>query len=319
MNRRQLLGAAIALPFTRSVVAQGISSRPVRILLGQTPGTTPDVIARIVAPRMAERWKQPFVVENRAGAGGAIGLDALAKSPPDGHAITVNVNATLTLPLFFKVDFDILTGFSPLASLAQNIFVLVVHPSVAASDWAQFLGWAKQQGAAANYASPGNGTHHHLIMESLRLRAGLALTHIPYKGSAPAITDLIGGQVSTMFVPLGTALAHVPAGRMKAIGGSARERSPLASHIPSLHEQGVAGFDFVAGYSAMGPAGMAADLVARYNALFREVLAETAVRDALAQQGLSVRLSSPEELARMNRQDYEQLARLVKDAGIKGD
>ena len=318
MNRRNVLGAALALPLARGTAAQGLSSRPIRILLGQTPGTTPDVIARIVAPRMAERWKQPFVVENRAGAGGAIGLDALAKSPPDGHAITVNVNATLTLPLFFRIDFDIL-GFSPLASLAHNIFVLVVHPSVPATGWAQFLAWAKREGAAANYASPGNGTHHHLIMESLRLRSGLALTHIPYKGSAPAVTDLIGGQVSTMFVPLGTALAHVPAGRMKAIGGSGRERSPLAAHIPSLHEQGVDGFDFVAGFSALGPPGMSAELVARYNTLFREVLGEAPVRDALAQQGLSVRLSSPGELARMNRNDYEQFARLVKEAGIRGD
>jgi tripartite-type tricarboxylate transporter receptor subunit TctC len=317
ISRRALLAGGLVTAF--GARAQGISSRPVKIILGQTPGTTPDVIARIVAPRLGELWKQPFVVENRPGAGGAIGLEALAKSPPDGHAITVNVNATLTLPLFFKLDFDILDAFTPIAALAQNIFVLVVHPSVPARDWASFEAWARREAANANYASPGNGTHHHLIMESLKLRTGLALTHIPYKGSAPAVSDLIGGQVPTMFVPLGTALVHLPSGRMRAIGGSARERSPLAPDIASLHEQGVKDFDFRAWYSAMGPAGMAKALVERYNALFRAAMADVAIRDALAKQGLSVRLSSPEELARMNREDRDTLAKLVRDAGIKGD
>lgn len=301
------------------VRAQGISARPVKILLAQTPGTTPDVIARIVAPRLAEAWKQPFVVENRPGAGGAIGLDAVAKSPPDGHVITVTVNATLTLPLFFKLDFDILEAFTPIAALAQNIFVLVVHPSVPARDWPSFEAWARREGTNANYASPGNGTHHHLIMESLKLRTGLKLTHIPYKGSAPAITDLVGGSVPTMFVPLGTAFAHAGAGRMRVIGGSGRERSPLGADIPSLHEQGVKDFDFRAWYSAMGPAGMTPALVARYNSLFRTVMEEAAVKEALAKQGLSVRLSTAEELARLNREDHDALAKLVREAGIKGD
>ena len=300
-------------------LAQGLSSRPVRIILGQTAATTPDLIARTLAPRMQARWNQPFVVENRGGAGGAIGLDAVAKAPPDGHTITVSVNSTLTLPLFFKIDFDVLASFTPISLLAQNIFALAVHPSVPAKSFGEFVAWAKREGASANYGSPGNGTHHHLIMESLKLRAGLALTHIPYKGSAPAFTDLMGGQIAAMFVPLGTAITLGGAGKIRPIGGSARERSPLAPALPSLHEQGLEGFDFFAWFSAWGPAGMPQDIVSRYNAAFREILAEPEARDTLGKLGVTVRLSTPQELDRLNREDYEVLARLVKDAKIKGD
>jgi tripartite-type tricarboxylate transporter receptor subunit TctC len=291
----------------------------VRIILGQTAATTPDLIARMLAPRMQARWNQPFIVENRGGAGGAIGLDAVAKAPADGHTLTVSVNSTLTLPLFFKIDFDILNGFTPIGVLAQNIFALAVHPSVPAKSFAEFLEWAKRAGAQANYGSPGNGTHHHLMMESLKLRTGLALTHIPYKGSAPAFTDLIGGQITAMFVPLGTAITLGGSGKIRALGGSARERSPLAPELASLHEQGLDGFDYFAWFSAWGPAGMPQNIVSRYNTAFREVLGEAEVREALGKHGVSVRVSTPQELDRLNREDFGALAKLVKEAKIRGD
>jgi tripartite-type tricarboxylate transporter receptor subunit TctC len=315
--RRRLLLAALASPLAAR--AQGISNRPVRFILGQTPATTPDLIARTLAPRMQARWNQPFIVENRGGAGGAIGLDAVAKSPPDGHVITISVNSTLTLPIFFKIDFDVLESFSPIAIVAQNIFVLVVHPSVPAKNFAEWLEWAKREGANANYGSPGNGTHHHLIMESVKLRTGVNLTHIPYKGSAPAFTDLMGGQIPTMFVPLGTALTLGASGKIRSIAGSARERSPLAPQIPSLHEQGVKDFDYYSWFSAWGPAGLPQDIVAKYNAAFREIMAEPEVRETLGRQGVSPRLSTPQELDRLNREDFAALAKLVKEAKIKGD
>src|SRR5205814_1690897 len=197
MNRRSLLLAALFTPFAAR--AQGISSRAVRFILGQTPATTPDLIARTLAPRMQARWNQPLIVENRGGAGGAIGLDAVAKSPPDGHVITISVNSTVTLPIFFKIDFDILASFTPIGIVAENLFALVVHPSVPAKNFGEWIEWAKRAGPKANYGSPGNGTHHHLLMESVKLQTGLQLTHIPYKGSAPAFADLMGGQIGTMF------------------------------------------------------------------------------------------------------------------------
>jgi len=315
-RRRLLLAAAgaVVAPLAR---AQGLSGRPIRIILGQTAATTPDLIARLTAQRLQSRWNQPVIVENRGGAGGAIGLDAVAKSAPDGHTITVNVNSTLTLPLFFKIDFDVLESFTPITLLAQNIFVLVVHPSVPAKNFAEFTAWAKREGAKAYYGSPGNGTHHHLMMESLKLRTGLSLTHVPYKGSAPAFTDLIGGQIATMFVPLGTAISL--AGKLRWIGGSARERSSLAPQLASLHEQGVTDFDFSAWFAAWGPAGLPAELVGRYSTTLHEIFSEPEMREALAKHGATVRLSTPQELDRLNRADYAALAKLVKDARIKGD
>ena len=269
--------------------------------------------------KLQAKWNQPFLVENRGGAGGAIGLDAVSKAPPDGHTITINVNSTLTLPLFFKIDFDILTGFTPITMVAQNLFALAVHPSVPANNLREFIDWAKKGGASVNYGSPGNGTHHHLIMESFKLRTDLQMTHIPYKGSAPAVTDLIGGQIAAMFVPMGTALSLGNGGKIRVLGGSGRERSPLTPNIPSLHELGINGFNFSAWFAAWGPAGMSSDLVARYRSVLFEILAEADVRDTLAKQGVSVKTSTPEELMRANREDYDMLAKLIKDANIKGD
>ena len=314
--RRRLLLATHASP--AAAWAQGISDRPVRFVLGQTPATTPDFIARTLAPRMQAKWNQPFVVENKGGAGGAIGLDAVAKSPPDGHVITINVNSTLTLPIFFKIDFDVLSSFTPIGMVAENIFALAVHPSVPAKSFAEFVEWARKEGPKANYGSPGNGTHHHLLMESVKLRTGLELTHIPYKGSAPAFADLMGGQISCMFVPLGTALTLGPAGKIRPLAGSAKERSPLAPDLPSLQESGVKDFHYTSWFSAWGPAGMAPDVVAKYNNAFREILSETTVRDGLAKHGVSVKLSTPEELDRLNREDYAHFVKLIKDAKIKG-
>lgn len=320
LRRKLILGAgagALIAPFAG--FAQGISAKPVRIILGQTAATTPDLIARLLAQRLQAKWNQAFVVENRGGAGGAIGLDAVAKAPPDGHTITINVNSTLTLPLFFKIDFDILTGFTPITMVAQNLFALAVHPSVPAANLREFLDWAKKNGAAANYGSPGNGTHHHLIMESLKLRTGIEMTHVPYKGSAPAFTDLIGGQISAMFVPMGTAITLGGSGKIRVLGASGRERSPLNPNLPSIHEQGINGFNFSAWFAAWGPAGMSNELVAKYRNTLLEILAETEVKDNLARQGVSVRTSTPDELNRANREDYDMLAKLIKDANIKGD
>lgn len=320
LRRKITLGTAAALSTAPlGVFAQGISAKPVRIILGQTTATTPDLIARLLAVKMQAKWNQPFVVENRGGAGGAIGLDAVAKAPPDGHTITVNVNSTLTLPLFFKIDFDILKSFTPITLLAQNLFALAIHPSVPAQNVREFIDWARKSGKAVNYGSPGNGTHHHMIMESFKLRTGLEMTHVPYKGSAPAFTDLMGGQISAMFVPMGTAISLGGGGKIRVLGGSGRERSPLTPNLPSIHEQGVNGFNFSAWFGAWGPAGMSADIVNRYRATLMEILNESETRETLAKAGVSVMTSTPQELDRLNREDYEVLAKLVKDANIKGD
>jgi tripartite-type tricarboxylate transporter receptor subunit TctC len=318
-RRRLLLGGAAAALVPFRAFAQGISNRTVRFLLAQTAATTPDVLARLLAPRFQQRWNQAFIVENRPGAAGAIGMEALAKSAPDGHTIQIMPTSVLTLPLFFpNLPFDVLQSFQPISMIGTSNFALVVHGSVPATNVREFIAHAKAN-PGMNYASPGNGTYHHLFMEQLKLAAGIQLTHIPYKGSAPAFNDLLGGQVSTMFMPIHVAVAMSKDGRIRVLGGSMRERAPLFPDLPSVAEQGVADFNGDSWFALWGPAGMPADIVARYNAELRSLLAEPDMRDIFAKQGVVVKTSTPEELGRALRAEYDALARVVRAANIKGD
>jgi len=319
--RRRLLlaGAAAAALAPFGAFAQGISNRTVHFLLAQTPATTPDVLSRLLAPRFQQRWNQPFIVENRPGAAGAIGMEALAKSAPDGHTIQIFPTSVLTLPLFFpSVPFDVLRSFQPISMIGNSNFALVVHRSVPANNVREFIAYAKAN-PGLNYASPGNGTYHHLFMEQLKLAAGIQLTHIPYKGSAGAFNDLLGGQVSTMFMPIHVAMGMAKDGRVKVLGGAMRERSPLFPDLPSVAEQGVTDFNGDSWFGMWGPAGMPADIVAKYNAELRSLLAEPDVHEFFAKQGVVVKTSTPEELARALRTEYEALAKLVRAANIKAD
>ena len=320
-DRRRLVLAAAAAAAVAPLdsFAQGLSSRPVRLLLAQTPATTPDVIARLLAPRFQARWNQPFIVENRAGAAGAIGMEALAKSPPDGQTMQVMVSSVLTLPLFFSnLPFDVIQAFQPIGLIANNNFALVVHGAVPVNNVREFIAYAKAN-PGMNYASPGNGTYHHLFMEQLKLAAGLQMTHIPYQGSGPAFNDLLGGQVPTMIMPIHVAMGMSKDGRVRVLGGTMRERSPLFPDLASLHEQGVTGFNGEPWFAFWGPAGIPADIVAKYSAELRNVLAEPELRDTFSKQGIVVKTSTPEEMARLLRAEYDALAKLVREAKIKGD
>ena len=321
-RRRLLLGAAAAAAASTlaplRAFAQGISNRPVRFLLAQTAATTPDVLARLLAPRFQSRWNQPFIVENRPGAAGAIGMEALAKAAPDGHTVQIMPTSILTLPLFFRnLPFDIL-AFSPIGMIGNNNFALVVHSSVPVANMREFIAYAKAH-PGLNYASPGNGTYHHLFMEQLKLAAGIQLTHIPYKGSAPAFNDVLGGQVAGMFMPIHVAIAMAKDGRVKVLGGSMRERSPLFPDLPSIAEQGVPDFNGESWFCLWGPPGMPADIVAKYNAELRAILTEPDMRDVLAKQGVAVKTSTPEELGRALHAEYDALAAVVRAANIKAD
>ena len=318
-RRRLLMGGAAAVamaPF--GAFGQGISNRTVRFLLAQTAATTPDVLCRLLAPRFQQRWNQPFIVENRAGAAGAIGMEALAKAAPDGHTVQIMPTSILTLPLFFSnLPFDIL-GFQPISMVGTSNFALAVHSSVPAANMREFIAHARSN-PGMNYASPGNGTYHHLFMEQLKLATGIQLTHIPYKGSAPAFNDVLGGQVSGMFMPIHVAMGMAKDGRIKVLGGSMRERSPLFPDLPSIAEQGVTDFNGDSWFAMWGPAGMPAEVVAKYNGELRSLLAEPDLRDIFAKQGVVVKTSSPEELARALRAEYDALARVVRAANIKAD
>jgi len=322
MDRRHALmagaGAIAAAALPSAARSQGLSSRPVRLLIAQAPGTTPDSLARLLAPRLQARWNQPFVVENRPGASGALGMDAVAKAPPDGHTIQVNVSTTVTLPLFYaKLGFDPLTSFQPVGLIGATNFVLVVHQSVPVTTVREWITWAKSQPGKLNYASPGLGTHHHLCMELLKQMVGVDIVHVPYKAASQAYTDFIGGQIPTMFMPLPNALGFAKEGRIRLLAGTMRERFGLGPELPSLSEAGVRDFNVEPWYGLWAPAGMGADLLAKYDTLLREVLAEPETREALAKIGVVAKSSSPTDLGKIARAEFELWTRVLQQAGIK--
>lgn len=323
MNRRRrdlvaALAAAAALP--RLAVAQGLSTRPVRVMVPYTTGTGIDFIARLLSPKLAERWGQPFVVENRPGASGAIGGEIVAKAAPDGHTIMVNVATMFAVPhIVPNVPYDVLKSFTPITSVGFTGLALTVNQSVPVSSTQEFIAYVKARPGQLNYGSPGNGTHHHLCMELFKQQTGTDIVHVPYKGLSGALTDLLGGQINAMFLPVHTALGPTRAGQIKLLGVSLPRRHPLFPEYPSLDEQGVRGFDVDLWFGVWGPANLPPDVLAKYNRDIRDLVAQPEVREALAKQGLSPRTSTPEELAALGKAETEKWARVIREAKIKAD
>lgn len=319
-TRRRVILAAAALTAPMLGRAQGLSKRPVRIIVAQTPGTTADILARSIAPRFSERWGQPFVVENRPGASATIGMSEVASAAPDGHTVIVNVSSTLALPAFFKnVPFDVLKSFQPLGYIGSNNMALAVNSAVPVSNVKEYIAWVKARPNAVNYASPGNGTHHHLFMELLKLSAGLQMVHVPYRGLAGANTALLSGEIPTMFTSIHIAMGWVRDGKVRLLGGTMRERHPMFPDLPSLHEQGIEGFDAHAWYALWGPTGLSPEVVSLYNRTLREVLNLPELHGTFAKQGISINPGSPADLAKMAKIEYDTWARVVREANIKPD
>jgi tripartite-type tricarboxylate transporter receptor subunit TctC len=326
-RRRLLIGAAgvagtgIMSTLPRWAQAQGSSSGPVRIIIASTPGTGGDTMSRLMQPRLQAKWDRPVIVENKPGASGVIGIDALAKSPADGQAWMIQTSTMFLLPYFYKqIPFDVTKDFTPLTQVAWSTFGLVVNANTPVKNYQEFVAWVKSQPGKLSYASPGNGTENHVFMEMLKLTAGLDILHVPYKGAAGAQTDVMGGTVPMMFLPIQTAhnLARKE-GRLRIIGVTMKERFPLLPEIPSLHEQGATGFDFTNWYGAWGPAGMPADVTAKMSADLRETLNSDEIKKKFAEQGWVVKTSTPPELGAMSEAQYKRWGEIVAKTGIKPD
>jgi len=321
-SRRRVLAAlaaaAAAAPF--AALAQGLSKRPVRIIVPFTPAAGPDIVARLLAPRLQARWDQPFFVENRPGASGTIGTEVVVKAPPDGHTIMVGPASIVTAPhLYPKISYDVVKDLTAVTNIGSTSLALVVHKSAPVGTLREFIAWVKSQPGKLNYGSPGNGTHHHLCMELLKLQAGLDIVHVPYKGSASAENDLIAGVIPMMFLPIHVALPKIKAGQIKVLGESLKGRHPLFPDIPSLHEQGVTGYDVDLWLGVWAPPGLPADILARYNSDIRAIVAQPDMREQLAGQGLVPNTGTPEQFAKQVKEDFEKWGRVIREAGIKAD
>ena len=294
--------------------------RAVTLVVPFTAGSGSDIIARIIGPRLSERWRQPVVVDNKPGASGNIGAEVVAKAAPNGHTLLMAINTLTMAPnLYKKPPFDPAMDFTPVMKMAVANFCMVATPAFPANDLAALVALAKAQPGRINYASPGNGTPHHLAMELLKLQTGTNLTHVPYKGIAGATTDLAGGQVQVMFASLHSVLPLVKGGKLKLLGVTGA-RSPLAPNVPTFREQGMEYMDAVdAWYGLFAPPKTAPELIAKLHQDVSAVLALPEVREQLAIQGLVLQTGSPEQLGALVRSDLARWRKVISEAKIVAD
>jgi len=315
------LAAVLALAALPAAHAQErYPSRPIRIIVPFTAGTGMDILARTIGQKLSERLKVPVVVENRAGASGNIGTEAVAKSPADGYTLLMTASTIVqNAALSRSVPYDPVRGFTPIGLTAIGSLALVVHPSVPAKSVAEFVALAKSQPGRLNYASPGSGTPHHLAMELFKLSFDINVMHVPYKGTAGAVTDLLGGQVQAMFLPVHVALPQAQAGKIRLLAAGGSRRSPVTPDLPSLAEEGVRDIDVDIWYALFGPAGLSRDLASLLGAEVAAILAQPEVREGLQKQGLNPVTGTPEELTRLVETDLERWTRVVRAANIGVD
>ena len=323
MNRREMLrlfagaGSLLALPALRAQSAW--PTRPVRVIVPFPPGGTMESVVRLLGQEIAKPLGQPVIVENKPGAGTVIGVEATARSA-DGHTFGSVANSfTVNQTLVKKLPYDTLRDLQPVGLMAKTANVLAGHPSVPATTLRELVAYAKKNPGKLTYASFGNGTTAHFAGEMLKMMAGIDLVHVPYKGQAPALTDLVGGQVNLMFGNLPEFLPQIRAGKLKAYGTTYLERASLAPEIPTIAEQGYPGFYTDSWYGIVAPAGMPKEAVVRMNAEVNRALALAEVRNTLVNRGLDPIPSTPERFGEFIRSEISKYAQLVKDAGIKID
>lgn len=307
---------AIAAP----AAAQGLSNRPITIIVPYSPGTGPDVIARAIGEGLQRHWSQPVVIDDKPGATGNIGTQAAARAAPDGHTLLMTSNPfTTNVSLFQSLPYDPLTSFAPIIDVGAGALALCVSPSVPASDVKEFVAYVKQHSGELNYGSPGVGGPHHLAMELFKRTTGIDIRHVPYRGSAGATQDILGGHVVGGFLSLSFAAPLAKTGALRILGIASRERVPTSPELPTLAEQGVAGFEAELWFGLLAPAGTPQDVIAHYSTTINEIMREPRVIATAATQGIVTRGGSPEELAAFLMRDIAVWRQVVKEAGIRAE
>jgi tripartite-type tricarboxylate transporter receptor subunit TctC len=314
-----LILAAFALS-TADSSAQLAGGRTITFIVPYTPGTGPDILARTISEEIHQRWHQPVIIDNKPGASGNLGTLAAANAKPDGYSVVIVSNPfTANVSLFKSVRYYPLKSFAPIAALGTGALALAVHPSVPAKTAGEFIDYVKAKPGQINYGSPGVGTPHHLAMEFFMLITKTDMVHVPYRGSAGATQDLLGGHVAAGFQAVHVALPLAQGNQIRLIGAAGKERVKAVPDLPTLAEQGVTGFDVALWYGALLPAGTPQDIVDKYNAVINEILREPRVIEGLAKQGLIAGGGSPQEFAEFLATDLVTWQKVVKEAGIAAE
>ena len=317
---RALLIALAALCSCLPAVAQDYPARPVHFIVPYTPGTGADILARLLGPKLGERWKVAVVTENKPGATGNIGTEFVAKSPPDGHTVLLVATSFGTTPaLRASLPFDPLNDFAPVALIATSSLAVVINPKLPARSMKEFIELAKSQPGKMHYSSPGNGGPQHLAMELLKLETGINIVHVPYKGAAGALADVVAGHVDAMISATQTAYPHVQAGRLRALALMSAERSAAYPDVPTTKEQGLSELEVETWYGAFVPAGTPPGVVSKINAEIDTALKDPQVRGVLEKQAMTPVGGAPRRLGELVKKELPRWKRVVGAAGIKAD
>lgn len=310
--------ALVAVP----TQAQDFPTKPIALVVPFPPGGPTDAMARVISARLKDELRQPVIVENKGGAGGNIGADAVARAQPDGYTLLFGTSGPLAInsSLYPKVSYQPLRDFAPVIEIGYLPNVIVVNPAVAAKTVPELVALAKAKPGQLTYASSGNGATSHLAGVMFETSTGAQLLHVPYKGTGPALNDLLGGQVNMSFTDVLTAAPHVKAGKLRAIGVTTRNRSQAMPDVPTVSEQGVPGFDVSVFFGIVVPAATPAPVIARLNKAFRAALAAPDVRETLARQGLEIAQDqSPQRLGAFMKAEADRWAAIVKKSGAQLD
>jgi tripartite-type tricarboxylate transporter receptor subunit TctC len=315
------IAAALVLACAGSgAAAQDYPSRPIHFVVPYTPGTGADILSRLLGPKLGERWKVGVVTENKAGATGNIGADFVAKSAPDGHTLLFVATAFGTNPALHRsLPFDPVKSFAPVALVATSEMMVVVNPQVPARSMRELIELAKRAPGKLHYSSPGSGGPQHLAMELLKLETGIDLVHVPYKGAAGALADLVGGHVQAMVSAVQTAHSHVQSGKLRALGLMSSARSAALRDVPTLGEQGLSGLEVETWYGVFAPANTPFNIIHKLNGEIDLVLREPSIREALARQGMNPAGGPPQRLGELVAREIARWTRVVNEAGIKAD
>jgi tripartite-type tricarboxylate transporter receptor subunit TctC len=312
--------ACTAFVCTAAVHAQQYPSKPVRIVVGYPPGGAVDILARVLAQQLGQGLGQQFIVENRGGASGIIGADIISKSPADGYSLLVLSGAHAVNPsLYKKLPYDTERDFAPISLIASSAYIMVVHPSLPVKSVRELIAFAKAHRGEINYASSGNAGMPHLSGELFKVKAGIEMTHIPYKGSAAVTTAVLAGEVPIMFSNLISTMPQVHAGRFRALGVTGLTRLPAAPDIPTIAEAGLPGFEVVGWYGFMAPAGTPAEIIARLSAQTVKAMQSPEVLKRFASEGIDPVGSTPDAFGKVIRDDIVKWADVVRVSGAKVD
>jgi tripartite-type tricarboxylate transporter receptor subunit TctC len=308
-----LLLASLAAP---AAMGENYPTRPVHIIIPLSPGGTTDVPGRLVAQKLSGTLGQQFFVENRAGAGGTIGSDFVAKSKPDGYTLLLTATPFVITPHVYKnMPYNALTDFAPVIRIASGPYVLVVHPSLGVHSVKELIAAAKKEPGKIDFASSGNGSAQHLVTELFMYMAGIKLNHVPYKGSGPAQQDLMSGIVKVSFVGTPIAIPHMKAGRLMALGVSTAKRSPEMPEVPTIAEAGVPGYEATVWIGMLAPAGTPKDIVAKLNGEIGKLVRTDEMRKLLTPTGMEPDPDTPEQFGAYLKADYDKWGKVVRESG----